>query len=108
MPPASTASRIPALLLAGVLLPLSACSFGSNGVSCSASSCSVTLSGDSATADILGTTLTFGGVQDGRASLGVGSVSVSCAQGQTVAAGPLRLECSSVTADAVELRASLG
>ena len=105
----TTARRIAAPLLAGaLLLPLSACSFSSNGVSCSTSGCTVTLSGDGAEADILGTTLTFGGVQDGRASLGVGDVSVSCAEGESVTAGPLDLECSSVTDDSVELRASLG
>ena len=105
----STAPRIAATLLTGALmLPLSACSFTSNGVSCSASRCTVTLTGDGAEADILGTTLTFGGVQDGRASLGVGDVSVSCAEGESVAAGPLQLECTSVTDDSVELSASLG
>jgi len=105
----STAPRIAATLLAGaLLLPVSACSLTSNGVSCTTSSCTVTLSGDGAEVDILGTTLTFGGVQDGRASLGVGDVSVSCAEGETVTAGPLALQCSSVTDDSVELSASLG
>ena len=52
--------------------------------------------------------VTFGGVQDGRASLGVGDVSVSCAEGETVTAGPLQLQCTSVTDDSVELSASLG
>ena len=102
-------SRIAAGLVAGGLLiaPLTACTFGSNGVSCSTSSCTVTLSGEGAEADILGTTLTFGGVQDGRASLGVGGASVSCAEGESVTAGPLELQCSTVTEDSVELTASL-
>ncbi|WP_142023904.1 hypothetical protein [Blastococcus colisei] len=105
----SAASRAAATLLAGaLLLPLSACSFTANGVSCSTSSCTVTLAGDGAEADILGTTLTFGGVQDGRASLSVGGASVSCGEGESVVAGPLELECSSVTGDSVELTASLG
>jgi len=109
MLPTSTARRIAAPLLAGaLLLPLSACSFSSNGVNCSTSSCTVTLTGDGAEADVLGTTLSFGGVQDGRASLGVGGASVSCGEGETVTAGPLQLECSSVTGDSVELTASLG
>jgi len=109
MPLSSTARRIAAPLLAGgLLLPVSACSLTSNGVSCTTSSCTVTLSGDGAEADILGTTLTFGGIQDGRASLGVGDVSVSCAEGESVTAGPLQLECTSVTDDSVELSASLG
>jgi hypothetical protein len=104
----STARRIPATLLAGaLLLPLSACSFSSNGVNCSTSSCTVTLSGEGAEADILGTTLTFGGVQDGRASLSVGGASVSCGEGEAVTAGPLEVTCSSVTGDSVELTASL-
>jgi hypothetical protein len=105
----STTFRFAAPLLAGaLLLPLSACSFSSNGVSCSTSSCTVTLTGEGAEADILGTTLTFGGVQDGRASLSVGGASVSCGEGEAVTAGPLELECSSVTGDSVELTAALG
>ena len=47
-------------------------------------------------------------VQDGRASLGVAGASVSCAEGESVGAGPLQLECTSVTDDAVEITASLG
>jgi hypothetical protein len=105
----STAARIAAPLLAGaLLLPLSACSFSANGVSCSTSSCTVTLSGEGAEAEVLGTTLSFGGVQDGRASLSVGGASVTCGEGETVTAGPLELTCSSVTGDSVELTASLG
>ncbi len=105
----STARRLAAPLLAGaLLLPLSACSFSANGVSCSTSSCTVTLDGQGAEVDILGTTLTFGGVQDGRASLSVGGARVSCGEGETVSAGSLQLECSSVTGDSVELTASLG
>ncbi len=105
----STTPRIAATLLAGaLLLPLSACTFSANGVSCTTSSCTVTLSGEGTEADILGTTLTFGGVQDGRASLSVGGATVSCGEGETVTAGPLQLECSRVTGDSVELTASLG
>jgi hypothetical protein len=101
--------RIAAGLLAGGLLlaPLTACTFTSNNVSCSARSCSVTLTGDGAEAEILGTTLTFGGVQDGRASLSVGGASVSCGEGESVTAGPLELQCSGITDDGVELTASL-
>ena len=109
MSPTSTAARIAAPLLAGaLLLPLSACTFSANGVSCSTSSCTVTLSGEGAEADILGTTLSFGGVREGRASLSVGGASVTCGEGETVTAGPLELQCSSVTGDSVELTASLG
>ena len=96
------------LLAAGLLLaPLTGCSFSSDNVSCSGNSCTVTLSGDGAEAKILGTTLTFAGVQDGKASLSVGGASVSCGEGETVSAGPLRLECSSVADASVELTASL-
>jgi hypothetical protein len=101
------AGRLAAGLLAGGLA-LAGCSFTSHNVSCSGSSCSVTLTGDGAEADILGTTLSFGGIQDGRASLSVGGASVSCAEGESVTAGPLQLTCSTVTDDSVELTASLG
>ena len=109
MPSPSTirAGRLAAGLLAGGLA-LTGCSFTSHNVSCSGSSCSVTLTGDGAEADILGTTLSFGGIQDGRASLSVGGASVSCGEGESVTAGPLQLTCSSVTDNSVELTASLG
>ncbi len=102
-------ARLAAGLLAGglALAPLSACTFSSDNVSCSASTCTVTLSGDGAETEILGTTLTFGGVQDGRAQLSVGGASVSCGEGETVSAGPLSLECSGITDESVELSASL-
>jgi hypothetical protein len=95
------------LLAAGLaLVPLAGCS--SDNVSCTGKSCTATLDGDGAKAKILGTTVTFGGVQDGRATLGVGDKSVSCAEGEKVSAGPLSVTCTSVTEDAVEVTASLG
>ena len=102
-------ARLATGLLAGglVLAPLAGCSFTSNNVSCTTSSCTATLSGNGAEAEILGTTVTFGGIQDGKASLSVGGASVSCAEGESVAAGPLQLECTSVTDEAVEITASL-
>jgi hypothetical protein len=105
----STSRRAAGLLAAGVvaMAALSGCSFTSNNVSCSGTSCSVTLSGDGAQAEILGTTLSLGEVQDGRASLSVAGASVSCAEGESVTAGTLELECTSVTEDSVELTASL-
>ena len=108
--PATSAARLGAGLLAGglALVPLAGCNLTSDTVSCSGSSCSVTLSGDGASADILGTRLKFGGVSDGRATLGVGNASVSCAQGESVSAGPLQIRCTEVTDDSVELTASLG
>ena len=101
--------RMAAGVLAGALamVPLAGCSLSSDNVSCSGSSCTATLSGDGAKAEILGTTLEFAGTQDGRATLGVGDASVSCAEGESISAGPLSVTCTSVTEDAVELTASL-
>ncbi len=102
-------TRLAAGLLAGALalVPLAGCSFTSNGFSCSGSSCTVTLDGEGSEVEILGQTVTLGGVQDGRATISVGGASVSCGQGESVTAGPLSLECTSVTDGGVELRASL-
>jgi hypothetical protein len=77
-------------------------------VSCSGKSCTVTLSGDGAKAEIFNTTVTFAGTKDGRATVGVGDASVSCAEGESVGAGPLTVKCSKVTDTSVELTASLG
>ena len=104
----STSRRAAGLLAGGLTLAaLTGCTFTSDNVSCSGSSCSVTLSGEGAEAEILGTTLSFDGVQDGRASLSVAGNSVSCGEGESVAAGSLELECTSVSEDSVELTASL-
>jgi hypothetical protein len=100
-------ARTAAGLVVGGLL-LTACGLSSDNVSCSTGSCTATLSGDAAKAEILGTTVTFSGVKDGRATLGVGDASVSCAEGESVSAGPLSVTCTSVTDDAVKLTASLG
>jgi hypothetical protein len=101
-------ARLAAGTTAGLLLllPMAACS--SDNVDCSGNSCTVTLSGDSAKASILGNDLAFAGVQDGRASLSVGDAEVSCAQGESVSAGPLSLTCTTVTDDSVELTAKAG
>ena len=108
MRPTSTSRRAAGLLAGGVALAaLTGCTFSSDNVSCSGSSCTVTLSGDGAEAEILGTTLSLGSVQDGRASLSVAGASVSCAEGESVTAGTLELQCTSVTEDSVELTASL-
>ena len=108
--PNTRAARIAAGVLAGAvaLVPLAGCTLTSNNVSCSTSSCTATLSGDGAEAEILGTTVTFAGVQDGRATLGVGDASVSCAEGESVGAGPLSVTCTKVADDSVEITASLG
>lgn len=98
-----------ALVSAGVALAsLGACSLSSDNVSCSGTSCSLTLSGSGATADVLGNTLTLGGITNGTATLGTGDAKVSCTEGQSVTAGPLHLTCSKITTDAVTLTASLG
>lgn len=105
----SLTTRAAAGLLAGGLAlgALGGCSFTSNGVTCSTSSCTVTLNGVGAEVEVLGNTVTLGSVQDGRATLEVAGASVSCAEGESVAAGPLSVECTSVTAEAVELTARL-
>ena len=89
------------------LVVLAGCSLSSDNVSCSTTSCAATLSGDGAQAEVLGTTIEFAGTQDGRATLGVGDASVSCAPGESISAGPLSVTCTSVTDDAVELTASI-
>lgn len=97
------------LVVAGMAISsLGACSLSSHDVSCSGTSCSVTLSGDGAKAEVLGNKLTLSGIEDGTATLGAGGASVSCTEGQSVAAGPLHLTCSTITSDAVTLTASLG
>ncbi len=111
MPSTSTTrtARCAAGLLAGglVLAPLAGCTLTSHNVSCSGNSCSVTLTGDGAEAEILGTTVSLDSTENGRAGLRVGGASVSCGQGESVSAGPLSLECTTVTDDSVELTASL-
>lgn len=94
--------------VAGALLflPLTACS--SSNVDCSGNTCTATLTGDDASASILGNDLAFAGTENGRATLSVGDASVSCAQGENVSAGPLSLTCTTVTDDSVEVTASLG
>src|SRR3712207_2362417 len=96
-------TRTAAGLLAGGLTlgALGGCTFTSNGVTCSTSSCSVTLDGEGSEVEVFGNTITLGSVQDGRASIQVGGASASCAEGESVAAGPLSVECTSITEDAV-------
>jgi hypothetical protein len=98
------------LALAGglLVLPLSACSFTSDNVSCSGSQCTVKLEGNGASANILGNDIGFAGTQDGRAGLSLGDASVTCAQGESVALGPLSVTCTTVTENSVELTASAG
>jgi hypothetical protein len=100
------AARIAAGALAGALM-LSGCSLSSDNVSCSGTKCTATLNGDGATAEILGTKVTFGGTKDGRATLGAGGASVSCTEGERISAGPLSVTCTKVGEGTVEITASL-
>jgi len=76
-------------------------------VDCSGDSCTVTISPDAGEVEILGTTLAYNGVEDGEATLTVGDESVTCAEGDSVEAGPLMLECTTVADDSVSLTATL-
>jgi hypothetical protein len=77
-------------------------------VDCEGTSCSVTLSGDGAKAEILGTGVVLGGVDDGRATFQIGDEEFICGEGDEVSAGPLTLECSSVEDGHVTMTATLG
>lgn len=103
-----TARLAGAVLAGGVaLLSLTGCSSGDD-FSCSARSCTLTLSGDGAKVDLpIGPTIRLGSVSGGRASISVGDSSVSCAQGESVSAAGLSLECTEVSDDEVKLTASL-
>jgi hypothetical protein len=72
-------------------------------VSCTGDTCSVTLAGRGARAEVFGTTFAFESIRDGRATVRVNGLSVSCTDQQSVAAGPLRLRCTTVTHAAVTL-----
>jgi hypothetical protein len=76
--------------------------------SCSESSCSVTLAGTGSRVQVLGTTITFEDVRDGRATLRVDDQPITCTEGQSASAGPLTLTCTDVTSDAVTVTVSLG
>jgi hypothetical protein len=101
------AARIAGGLLAGVLA-LAGCSLSSDNVSCSGTKCTATLNGEGASAEILGTKVEFAGTKDGRATLGVGDASVSCAEGESVSAGPLSVTCTKVGDGSLEITASVG
>jgi hypothetical protein len=101
------AARLGAAAIAGAVA-LAGCSLGSDNVSCSGTKCTATLSGNGASAEILGTKLTLAGTKDGRATLGVGGASVSCTQGQSISAGPLSVTCTKVGDGTLDITASLG
>jgi hypothetical protein len=75
-------------------------------VSCTDTTCSVTLGGAGSAVEVLGSTIVFGGIRDGRASLRVGTRTVPLSAGGTVRAGQLVLTCTSVTEDTVSFTVS--
>ena len=75
-------------------------------VSCSGSTCSVTLAGTGSRAHVLGTTISFGAVDGDQATLRVGGQTVTCTPGEEVTAGSLRLTCTTVADGAVTFTAS--
>ena len=77
-------------------------------VSCVGDSCTVTLAGSGSMATVLGATIAFVAVHDGRATLRVDDQEVSCAEGETVSAGGLQLRCTTVTGDSVTFDATPG
>ena len=74
--------------------------------SCSESSCSVTLAGTGSRVQVLGTTIAFEDVRDGRATLRVDDQTITCTEGQSAPAGPVTLTCTEVTSDAVTVTVS--
>ena len=84
---------------------------GSRSVStaaCAGTSCAVTLTGEGAEAEVLGTHIAFVGLHEGRATVRVGDRTVSCVAGQTLPAGRMRLRCTGVTEDTVTFTGTLG
>jgi hypothetical protein len=75
--------------------------------SCSGNTCTVTLAGKGSRVQVLGTSISFGGIRDGRATVRVGNRDVSLAQGRTVSVERLVLRCTGVTRDAVTMVGSL-
>jgi len=74
--------------------------------SCSGTSCSVALAGAGSKVDVLGTTIVLRGVRDGTAELRVGGHDISCPQGQRISMSSLRLDCTAVTSNGVQLTVS--
>jgi hypothetical protein len=77
-------------------------------VDCSGTSCTVTLSPNAGDVEVLGTRIAYEGVENGEATVTVGNDSFSCAEGETIDAGPLSLECTTVSDDELVMTASLG
>lgn len=105
---AGSTARAPAPSQPGGVTAVQSAAPGQNNVarvSCSGSACTVTLAGSSRLT-VLGTTFSLTSIQDGRATLDVGGQSVSCAQGETVSAGGVSVQCTAVTADSVSFTAT--
>lgn len=74
---------------------------------CAGMSCELTLA-TGQEAEVLGTTLSFTGSEDGTATLQADGRSVTCTEGEEISAGPVSVECSAISDDSVTLAASLG
>jgi len=77
-------------------------------VSCSGSSCTLTLGGVRARVHVLGTGIFLGDIRNGRATVRVGDRDTSLTQGRTVSVDRLRLRCTAVSSDTVTIEAWLG
>ena len=75
-------------------------------VSCTDTSCSVTLGGEGSEVGVLDTQIAFVGIRDRQATVRVGGRTVSCTEGQTVTADGLTLRCTSITEDTVSFTGS--
>ena len=64
------------------------------------------MGGSGTTVGVFGTTVSFGDITTGRATLRVADQDVSCTKGQTVTAGPLTLTCTDVSGGTVSFTAS--
>jgi hypothetical protein len=57
---------------------------------------------------VFDTTISLVRVDNGQATLRAGDQEISCTQGQSISAGSLMLECTTVTHDTVTFTASRG
>jgi hypothetical protein len=76
-------------------------------VSCTGSSCSVTLGGRGSSAEVFGVPLVFDSIAGGRASVRVGGTPITCGAGERVSAGRLALDCTRVTEDTVSFSGTM-
>ena len=77
-------------------------------VSCSGTSCSVTLAGTGSRVQVLGTAIAFEDVRDGQATVRVDEQTITCAEGQSASVGPVTLTCTDVTSNSVTMTVSSG